>query len=98
MGVPEHKAFLWADWSPAPGLRLTPSVELASNRWTVTTDGRRYYRTGAYADLAARLAWTPQRGLELAVAARNLLDQNYELVDGFPEDGRGFTLSATARY
>ena len=93
-GVPTHKLFVYADWKVVPRLTLTPSVEAASKRWTVTSSTLitpiRYYKTGAYvlAGLTARVEVTPK--VDVIVSARNLLDQKYQLVDGFPEEGRSF--------
>ena len=33
-GVPNNRAFLWATWQPIPPLRVTPSLELAGDRWS----------------------------------------------------------------
>lgn len=93
-GVPDHKVFAYLDWALAERLTLTPSVEATSKRWTVTSSSLitppRYYRTGAYVlvGLTARAALTDK--VDLIVGARNLLDQKYQLVDGFPEEGRSF--------
>ncbi len=96
-GVPRHQGLVWLDWRPAAGLRITPSLDWSLRRWTVTTDGRRYYRTGAHALLGARLAWQAAPAIELALSGRNLADARYELVDGFPEEGRSITITATWR-
>lgn len=96
-GIPTHQGLFWLDWRPLDGLRLTPSLDWAGRRWTVTTDGRRYYRTGEHVLFGARLSWTVSPAMELAVLGRNLADARYELVDGFPEPGRSVTLSATLR-
>ncbi len=49
-GVPTRKLLAYADWQVAERLTLTPSVETASKRWTVTSISLitpvRYYRTG----------------------------------------------------
>jgi iron complex outermembrane recepter protein len=33
-----------------------------------------------------------------AVAARNIFDENYQLVDGFPEAGRSFVANVKAKF
>ena len=41
-GVPKHKAFAWAEWAPVTRLSIIPSLEIASNRWTVPPTGAAY--------------------------------------------------------
>ncbi|MGE0665614.1 MAG: TonB-dependent receptor plug domain-containing protein [Sphingomonadales bacterium] len=97
-GVPAHKAFLYADWSPLEGLHIVPNMDIASSRWTVNTGGTRYYRTGSYALVNLRIDYELVNGVELGIGGRNLFDGNYTLADGFPEQGRSFFLSVRARY
>lgn len=97
--VPTHKAFLYADWSPVSAVHIVPSVDIASDRWTVTDIAPIvYYRTGSYANAGLRVDVTVREGVDIGVGARNLFDQNYTLVDGFPEPGRSFYASVRARY
>ncbi len=98
VGVPRHKAFFYADWTPAEELHVYPSVEIASDRNLVTTDGSRYFRDGAYLLANLRVDYELVDGIELGVGARNLFDDNYQLADGFPEAGRSFFASIRARY
>ncbi len=94
LGVPEQKLFAYLDWRALDRLSLTPSVEVTSDRWTVTSSSLitppRYYTTGQYLllGLGAQVLVTPK--IDLLLSARNLLDQQYQLVDGFPEEGRNF--------
>ena len=76
----------------------TCATDLSANRWLVNTAGTNWRRDGGHALANIRLAWRPREGLELAAGARNLFDANYELAEGFPEQGRNFTLSLMARY
>ena len=97
--VPSDKGFVYASWRPVPRLDVTPSVEFAGNRTTVTTASSPvYYRTGSYVrvDLRADVALTGR--LSAGVGARNLFDQQYILTDGFPEAGRSFFAVVRARY
>ena len=94
IGVPTEKAFVHADWRPISGLTITPSVEVASNRWTVTSAAPiKYYRTGRYTQVNLAATWDINDHANILVGARNLTDENYQLVDGFPEEGRNFYVS-----
>jgi len=101
-GVPTHKLLAYADWKVLDRLTLTPSLETASKRWTVTSSSlitpARYYRTGAYvlANLTAQVTVTPTT--DVIVGVRNLLDQRYQLVDGFPEEGRNFRADLRVKF
>lgn len=102
-GVPTHKGFAYLDWTPVERLHIVPSVDLASNRWTLFTatpasQPARYYRTGAYVNASLRvdLALTDQ--IDLSIGGRNLFDDYYTLTDSFPEPGRTVYASARFRY
>lgn len=98
-GVPTHKLFAYADWRVTNTLSFTPSVEVASDRWTTTaTTPLIYYRTGDYALLNAALNWQVTPQADLLVGVRNLTDENYALSDGLPEQGRSFYLSLRFRH
>jgi iron complex outermembrane receptor protein len=102
-GVPTHKGFVYADWAPVETLHIVPSVDLASNRWTLFTatpanQPQVYYRTGAYLNAGIRVDYTLMDGVEIGVGARNLFDDYYTLTDGFPEPGRTLFASIRARY
>jgi len=97
--VPTHKGFAYASWSPLAGLNIVPSVDIASDRTTLTTASPPvYYRTGSYVQANLRIDYTVLDGVEIGVGARNLFDDNYTLTDGFPEPGRSFFASVRARY
>ncbi len=97
--VPTHKAFIYASWSPLPGLSIIPSVDIASDRMTMTTASPPvYYRTGSYAQANVRVDYALVNGVEIGVGGRNLFDESYTLTDGFPEPGRSFFASIRARY
>lgn len=96
-GVPRHKAFAWVSWQPAERLTVLPSLEVASDRWTVNSAGTNYYRTGSYIQGGLRVDYEAIDGVVLGAGVRNLFDDSYTLTDGFPEPGRSFFLSARAR-
>lgn len=97
-GVPTHKLFAYADWRINDAFTFTPSVEIASERWTSTTSSPlTYYQTGDYALFNAALAWQVTPQADLLLGARNLTDENYQLSDGLPEEGRNFYVSVRLR-
>lgn len=98
-GVPNWKLFAYANWRPLSRLTVRPNLELAEDRWTVTTVAPTvFYRTGAYvlANLSADYDVTDK--IRFTLAVQNLGDQDYQLTDGFPEAGRTFYANIRARF
>ncbi|MEW5684195.1 MAG: TonB-dependent receptor [Pseudomonadota bacterium] len=98
-GVPNWKAFAYANWRPVERLTIRPNLEYADQRWTVTTTTPlAFYKTGSY--LLANLSadYEVIDNLTATVAVQNLGDQDYQLTDGFPEAGRSFYVSLRARF
>lgn len=97
--VPTHKGFVYASWSPVAGITFVPSLDIASDRTTLTTASPPvYYQTGSYVQASFRLDYAVTGGVEIGVGARNLFDSRYTLTDGFPEPGRSVFASVRARY
>jgi len=92
-GVPTHKAFLYAEAMATSRLTVIPSIDIASDRWTVTSDGSLYYRTGSHVLLGLKASYDVLENVEVAAGIRNLGDENYQLTDGFPEAGRSYYLT-----
>ena len=90
--MPTHKAFLYAAWLPLSRLTITPSLDLAGDRWSDVNPAPAfpYVRTGAYTlfNLAAEYAIRNQ--VDLVVGFKNLTDDDYELAWGLPQPGRTF--------
>ena len=103
-GVPDAKGIFYVKWQPVSGLTITPNVEVASTRWTsygnssTTPATAFYYQLGAYtlANLSADYEFKP--GVTLNFTAHNLFDQNYSLTDGYPEQGRTFTVGMKMKF
>ena len=96
-GVPPSQAYFWFSYRPIPSLTFTPNVLIASNRWTVTTSGSQYYKTGGFTLIGASVDWQLTSRIDALVGMKNLLDYNYELSSGFPESGRSFFLELRYR-
>lgn len=98
-GVPDHKAFLYADWRPTDAISVIPSIEYASDRWTVTQAApTTYYQTGEGLLVNLAAEWRVAGPVTLTVGGRNLTDCNYQLTDGFPEAGRSFYAGLRAKF
>ena len=59
---------------------------------------RVYYQLGAYtlANISADYEFRP--GVTLNFTGHNLSDQNYSLTDGYPEQGRTFTVGMKMKF
>jgi len=91
-GVPTNRAFLYATWQPARPVRITPSLELADDRWSDVNPAPAfpYVKTGAYTLLDLDATYAIARSLEVSLGFKNLLDDHYELAWGYPQPGRTF--------
>jgi iron complex outermembrane receptor protein len=91
-GVPTHKAFLYAAWKPMPRLTITPSFDLAGDRWSDVNPAPAfpYVRTGGYSLLNVAAEYAIARDVVAVFGFRNLTDDNYALAWGFPQPGRTF--------
>jgi iron complex outermembrane receptor protein len=93
-GVPTHKAFIYAAWRPIEALTITPSLDVAGDRWsdinTTPVPAFPYLRTGSYTlfDLSAQ--YSVRRNFDVVFGLKNVSDHNYELSWGFPQPGRTF--------
>lgn len=96
-GVPDARLFAYADWRVTENISLTPSMEVASSRWTVTTSAAitppRFYETGNYTLFNLAADWRVAPGVSLLAGVKNITDELYVLTDGFPEEGRSYHLS-----
>lgn len=97
-GMPEVKGIVYMTYKVTDALSITPSVEFANDRWTVTTDGEDYYRTGAFALANIQAEYDFDDKTSLMLAARNLLDEDYQLTDGYPEAGRTFFANMRTKF
>jgi len=93
-GVPTHKAFLYAAWRPIEALTITPSLDLAGDRWSEVNPAPAfpYVRTGQYTLLSLAAEYRFARNVDVVFGTTNLTDDNYALAWGFPQPGRTFYL------
>ncbi|WP_448192611.1 TonB-dependent receptor plug domain-containing protein [Azospirillum sp. sgz301742] len=97
-GTPTHKVFAFADYQPVEGLHIVPSVEAVSSVWTSNTAQTLYYRTGAHAIANLKVSYEVVKGFTAEAVVRNITDRNYQLIDGYPEEGRSFFVGARYQF
>lgn len=102
-GTPENEAFLYLAWDATRDLTITPSLELASDRWSLVTAtgtpaNKVYTELGSYALVNLDMQYRINEIFTASIAGRNLTDENYMLVEGYPEPGRQFYANLRAKY
>jgi iron complex outermembrane receptor protein len=90
--VPAHKAFIYASWQPIGRLTITPSLDVAGDRWSDVNPAPEfpYVRTGAYTLVNLTAQYSLAERFDIVFGFKNLSDDNYELAWGFPQPGRTF--------
>jgi iron complex outermembrane receptor protein len=86
VGAPDDSAFVAFIYEPTSKLTITPSLELASDRWAEV--GTNFIRTGDYSLLNLQVQYRGADAWEIAAGGSNLTDENVELAYGYPEAGR----------
>ncbi len=109
-GTPRHEGFVYLAWNAWKGLTITPSLELASDRNSLVTSADstllsgpqprtpNYVQIGSFALLNVQAEYQLSENMTAAIGGTNLLDENYELAEGFPEPGRQFFANVRARF
>ena len=82
-GAPRHKAWLGADYRLG---KFTANLGAMAIGGLYLTTGDSP-RTSDYIDLRLRLSYSLSKSLKVFAHGYNLLNQNYETMDGFPEAG-----------
>jgi iron complex outermembrane receptor protein len=92
--------FYGASWRAVDRLTVSPSLDLAGDRWSDVNPAPAfpYVRTGAYARLGLDAKYSLTKSLDVAAGFTNLLDDNYQLAWGFPQPGRAFYLKTRATF
>jgi iron complex outermembrane recepter protein len=97
-GVPPVQAFAYVTWNPIPKLDLTPNIQVDAARWSqLSAGGGGFVQTGSFVLLNFEADYAISDGVDFQVGARNLLDQSYQLVLGFPSEGRNFFVNFRVR-
>ena len=97
--VPTHAANLRLEWMAQDNLKIAPSLELASSRWTDSaiqpTDPEQvaYTKVPGFGLVNLDVDWQVTDRATMVFGLRNVFDRSYELVDGYPEAGRSFFLT-----
>ena len=89
VGTPTHQGLVFVTYSPLDALSITPSIEFASDRWADLNDTT-FRRTGEYTLVNLQVQYRATEQITAAIGGQNLLDENYQLAVGFPEQGRTF--------
>jgi iron complex outermembrane receptor protein len=85
-GAPDDAAFVAFIFEPSAKWTITPSLELASDRWSELTGGG-FVQTGDYTLLNLQAQYRGGDRWELAVGGTNLSDEDFQLAHGYPEPG-----------
>ena len=90
--VPNSQAFLYASWRPVRRLTVTPSLDIAGDRWSDVNPPPvfPYVRTGSYTAFDIAAQYDVVRNVAVVFGLKNVTDRNYELAWGFPQPGRTF--------
>lgn len=96
--TPQNKAFLFAKWRPSESLSVIPNLEYASSRWSSAAVGSGYVHTGTYTLLNFKVEYRVSREWDVSLSGRNVTDKNYQVVDGYPQEGRNFLLATRVRF
>lgn len=88
---PRQRLFAFAQWAFTPQWTLQATLEAEQGR-IVTYSGpgnqNGFLQLGGYANLGAKLVWSPRDRFEIEIGGRNLGDKWYELAEGYPMPGR----------
>lgn len=92
--TPRHKVFLFVGWKLADAWEIQGTVDTENGRTVARGNG--YADIGGFMLLGAKGVWKPSKDAAVEMGVANLLDENYELSDGYPMPGR--TVFANLKY
>lgn len=96
-GDPMYKGFAYLDWAVTDDLVVTPNITMASNRWSSNTAGTVYFKTGGNVLPGLSVDYHFLDYFDINAGVKNLLDANYQLASGFPDQGRTFFMELRFR-
>lgn len=102
--IPRHSANLRLDWQALENLTVSPSIELASSRWSdaaVQPDDPTqvaYTKMSGFGLANLDMDWRVTDQTSIVFGVRNVFDRNYELVEGYPEPGRTFFVTGRVAF
>lgn len=96
--TPRHKSFAYAKWTPTDAFTIIPSVEYATRRWSAAAVGSGYVRTDNIALINLKLEYRVAPNWDVSLTARNLLDRDYEITEGYPQEGRNFLIATRYQF
>lgn len=94
-GIPAHKITAFVHYLLWRRVGLTVDAEHAAGRYSDSTGVR---ETESYTVANCKLALTLLNGLKIEGGVKNLLDENYEVEEGYPEAGVSYFANLTYRY
>ena len=96
--TPQHKVFTYAKWKPLEKISVIPSIEYASKRWSSRAVGTGYVTTGEYTLVSLKLEYQITPAWDVSLSGRNLMDANYQIADGYPQEGRNYLLATRIKF
>jgi iron complex outermembrane receptor protein len=97
-GMPSVQTFAYVTWDVLPDLSLTPNIQAANDRWSNLAGNMNVFlKTGSFFLLNFEAQYSLTDEIDIQVGARNLLDENYSLVAGFPSEGRNYFINVRVR-
>lgn len=85
--TPEQKVFAYLEYTPLERLSLLASLQYETSRYS-SSDGER--ETDDFTLLGLKASYEFVEGFTIEAGVSNLLDEDYEYDEGYPEPGRTF--------
>lgn len=95
MDIPNTMANLSVRYSPTKWFRWTNSIKAESGRFTTSNAS---LRTDSYAVVNTGLGFELHKNVAIEAGVDNLLDKNYAITYGYPEEGRRYWANLKLKY